>query len=339
MPIPKQVQQQAEEAEALSQQLYGDAASAPVDETPKAEVVEPEAKQYSGATADPVAEEPSSEPDESEAQTVAAEKSDEDGKIWKQKYKTLQGMYDAEVPRLHQQVKDLTGELHSLKESVETANKKVEEAEEQAEYERLRNLVTDEDRQEFGDDLIAVQRKVAREETAELFKQLEAVKSENLKLKELLEYTGSKVTQTSFEQELHRLVPDFAQVNTDPAWIKWLDEHDPLLRAPRRVVAEKSYSEGDANAVAHFVSLFKESLQTAEPAKKVVNQELESQIQPSKSASSPSTSAAKGKTYTNDQIRKLFVRVTQLNKVGKLDEARKLEAEIDSAYMEGRVAG
>lgn len=331
MPIPKQVQTQAEEAEALSQQLYGDAAEKPVDDAPTAEVVAPEAEQATAAPVETV--------EEVVAEKVEADKPDDEGKVWKQKYKTLQGMYDAEVPRLHQQVKDLTSKLDDLANQVKNADEEVEKAKEQAKYEQLQNLVTDEDRQEFGDDLIAVQRKVAREEAAELYKQLEAVQGENAQLREMLEQTGSKVTQNSFEQELHRLVPDFAQVNTDPEWVKWLDEHDPLLRAPRRVVAEKSYSEGDAESVAHFVNLFKQSQQVAEPAKQAVDKELESQIQPSKSTSSPNTPAPKGKTYTNDQIRAMFVKITQMQKAGKSDEARKLEAEIDSAYMEGRVAG
>lgn len=331
MPIPKQVQTQAEEAEALSQQLYGDAAEKPVDDAPTAEVVAPEAEQATAAPVETVEE-------EVVAEKVEADKPDDEGKVWKQKYKTLQGMYDAEVPRLHQQVKDLTSKLDDLATQVKASDKAVEEAKEQAKHEQLQNLVTDEDRQEFGDDLIAVQRKVAREEAAELYKQLEAVQGENAQLREMLEQTGSKVTQNSFEQELHRLVPDFAQVNTDPEWVKWLDEHDPLLRAPRRVVAEKSYSEGDAESVAHFVDLFKQSQQVAEPAKQAVDKELESQIQPSKSTSSPNTPAPKGKTYTNDQIRAMFVKITHMTKAGKADEARKLEAEIDAAYMEGRVA-
>jgi hypothetical protein len=330
MPIPKQVQAQASEAEELSQKLYGEAPEKEVDTAPQAEVVEPEAKQELTPTREPASE--------VVAEKVEAEKPDEEGKVWKQKYKTLQGMYDAEVPRLHQQVKDLTSKLDDLVSQVKASDKAVEEAKEQAKHEQLQNLVTDEDRQEFGDDLIAISRKIAREESAELYKQLEAVQSENNQLREMLEQTGSKVTQTSFEQELHRLVPDFVQVNTDPNWIKWLDEHDPLLRAPRRVVAEKSFSEGDADSVAHFVNLFKNSQQEADPAKQVVDKEIESQIQPSKSTSSPSTPAPKGKTYTNDQIRAMFVKITHMQKAGKSDEARKLEAEIDAAYMEGRVA-
>jgi len=344
MPLPKQVQKQAAEIEQLEQQLYAETSSS---DKPTAEVVSPEAEQSADSTVATEeltdtsleASESSQEEEVVEDTGKVADTSDEDGKVWKQKYKTLQGMYDAEVPRLHQQVKTLTGELESLKETVETANKQVEQAKEEAEYERLRNLVTDKDREEFGDDLIEVQRKVAREETAELYKQLEAVREENEQLRASMEQTGHRVSQTSFEQKLNTLVPDFAQVNTDPSWIKWLDEQDQFLRTPRRVVAEKAYAEGDADAVAHFVTLFKQSQQGAEPAEKAVAEEIATQIQPSKSASSSSAKSSNGAVYTNDQVRNMFIKITKLNQAGKLEEARKLEAEIDLAYTQGRVAG
>ena len=332
MSLPKQVQKQVAEIDELEKQLYAVEPSTK-SEDEVAEPLTPEAEQTEESV-EAKAEAPVKE-------DKADKEPESDDPKWKQKYKTLQGMYDAEVPRLHQQVKDLNTQLEELKKTVESANDKAAEAKQEAEYERLKNLVTDEERQEFGDDLIEVQRKVAREETAELVKQLEAIKSENAKLHELLQQTDSQVSHTSFQHRLTQLVPDFEQVNSDPAWIAWLDENDPLLRAPRRVVAERAYAEGDAESVAHFVNLFRESSgqSTTDTKKKVVKQELEAQIQPSKSASSNTPVAPAGKTYTNDQVRNMFLRVTQLNKTGKLDEARKLEAEIDAAYMQGRVSG
>ena len=66
--------------------------------------------------------------------------------MWKQKYKTLQGMYDKEVPQLHSEVKTLTKELEALKESL---TKKAEETPKQEQ-----KLVTDEDVQNFGKTLL-----------------------------------------------------------------------------------------------------------------------------------------------------------------------------------------
>ena len=102
--------------------------------------------------------------------------------------------------------------------------------------------------------------------------------------------------------------------------------------------AQEAYAQGDAEGVAHFVRLFKESNQPVETPEPVTNTELESQIQPSTAAAAtPPTSTAKGNVLTDVDVRQMFNRVMQLNAAGRTEEARKLEAEIDAAYQQGRV--
>ena len=326
MALPKQVQQQINEVSDLEQQLYGDDTAA-TPETTVSTVVEPEAEQ----------EVPADESEVVDDSTAEVEPTKPDGEdLWKQKYKTLQGMYDAEVPRLHSQVKDLSGELEALKNQVLESQKAADAAEKQAAHEARVNLVTDDDRQEFGDELIEVQRKVAREETADLIARFEALEAENAQLKQQLDDTGARVVTASFEQRLTQLVPDFAEVNVDPRWINWLNEEDPMLRGPRLTAAQAAYAEGDAEGVAHFVTLFKESLQPVDTEDSGRTQELENQIQPSTSGASLPPQNQPG-TLTDADIRTMFTKVMSLNAAGRLDEARKLEAEIDAAYQEGRV--
>jgi hypothetical protein len=327
MALPKQVQQQINEVSDLEQQLYGDDTAA-TPETTVSTVVEPEAEQEVPAGESEVVD------DDSTAEVEPTKPDGED--LWKQKYKTLQGMYDAEVPRLHSQVKDLSGELEALKNQVLESQKAADAAEKQAAHEARVNLVTDDDRQEFGDELIEVQRKVAREETADLIARFEALEAENAQLKQQLDDTGARVVTASFEQRLTQLVPDFAEVNVDPRWINWLNEEDPMLRGPRMTAAQAAYAEGDAEGVAHFVTLFKESLQPVDTEDSGRAQELENQIQPSTSGASLPPQNQPG-TLTDADIRAMFTKVMSLNAAGRLDEARKLEAEIDAAYQEGRV--
>ncbi|WP_414728401.1 hypothetical protein, partial [Zhongshania aliphaticivorans] len=111
------------------------------------------------------------------------------------------------------------------------------------------------------------------------------------------------------------------------------------LRGPRSSAAQRAFTEGDAEGVAHYVNLFRESKQAAEPAKKATSQELESQIQPSKVASTTQRrSSQQGKLYTDSDIRGMFAKVMQLNSSNRTDDAQKLEAEIDAAYAQGRVS-
>ena len=317
MALPKQVEAQLRELEALEKQLTEANNPAPAEPTPTP-AEPPQDPQPAPTEPKPV------EPTPTPTEPVVAEET------WQQKYKTLKGMYDAEVPRLHADLRDLKAQVDNLRKAAET--KPVEPAKPAT----TEKLVTDADVEAFGSDLIEVQRKVAREVAAEFRGELEAMRAENEKLREQLTTTGTQVSEASFEQRLYRMVPDFEVVNADPKWIAWLNEVDPLLRAPRASVAQQAFNRGDAEGVAHYVSLFKQSIKPVEPAADKT-EELERQIQPNRSATSAPPASQKGKIYTNADIEKMFRKATDLGVKGRLEEARKLEAEIDAAFMEGPV--
>jgi hypothetical protein len=321
MALPKQVEAQLKEIEALEKQLeqgQQQQPTEPVEPAPQpTEPVEPTSQQP----------EPT-EPVETTPKPVEPAPQDEK---WEQKYKTLKGMYDAEVPRLHAQLKELKAEMDSIRKAAET--KPVEQPKPVAKE----KLVTDEDVQAFGADLIEVQRKVAREVAMEFRADLDAMKAENDELRKMLAQTGTQVSEATFEQRLHRLVPDFDQINLDPKWVDWLNEVDPLLRAPRKSIAQQAFNNGDAEGVAHYVSLFKQTIEPAEAPKSKAKTELERQIQPTRSAATAQAASPKGRIYTNSDIQAMFNKAATLGAQGKLEEARKLEAEIDAAYMDGRV--
>lgn len=313
MALPRQVEAQLKELEAIEKQLAGTQ-----EETPSAE---------------PAPAKPTSEPQPkaAEPQLEATPKPVADAvpeETWQQKYRTLKGMYDAEVPRLHAQVKELNQRMEQLQRAAETQKPEPQTRSQE-------KLVTDADVQAFGEDLIEVQRKVAREVAQEFRAELDAVKSENDKLRQQLQSTSAQVVETSFEHRLNQLVPDFAAVNADPKWIAWLNEVDPMIRAPRKTVAQEAYARGDADGVAYYVDLFKKSQAGAEPTRAKTT-ELEKQVQPKRNAPAAATSQT-GRIYSTSDIDRMFQQVRQLGASGRLDDARRLEAEIDSAYMEGRV--
>ncbi len=316
MALPKQVEAQLRELEALEKQLAEGNNPAPA-EPPPTPAEPPQDPQPQPAEPTPV--EPTPKPTEPEVPE----------ETWQQKYKTLKGMYDAEVPRLHADLRDLKAQVDNLRKAAET------KPAEPAKPAKPEKLVTDADVQAFGEDLIEVQRKVAREVAAEFRGELDAMKAENEKLREQLNTTGTQVSEASFEQRLYRLVPDFQAVNADERWIGWLNEVDPLLRAPRKSVAQEAFNRGDAEAVAHYIGMFKASVAPVEqPRDKAA--ELEKQIQPQRSAATAPVSPA-AKTYTDAQVQKMFQKSVELSARGQREEAAKLEAEIDAAYREGRV--
>jgi len=318
MALPRQVEAQLKELEEIEKQLAA-------QQNPQDPPAEPEPQQAQpeepAQNPEPVAPQPEVKSEKPVEPEVPEE-------TWQQKYKTLKGMYDAEVPRLHSDVRELRSQMERLQKAAETPKSEPKPA-------KMEKLVTDADVQAFGEDLIEVQRKVAREVAAEFRGELDAMKAENEKLREQLTMTGSQVSEASFEQRLYRLVPDFQTVNADERWIGWLNEVDPLLRAPRKSVAQDAFNRGDAEAVAHYIGMFKSSVAPAEqPSDRAA--ELEKQIQPKRSASTAPVSQ-QAKTYTDAQVQKMFQRSVELSSRGQRDEAMKLEAEIDAAYREGRV--
>jgi hypothetical protein len=317
MALPRQVEAQLRELEALEKQLAEGNNPAPADPNPQP-AEPPQDPQPQPAEPKPV------EPTPTPTEPVVAEEK------WEQKYKTLKGMYDAEVPRLHADLRDLKAQVDSLRKASET--KPVEPAKPAAPT----KLVTDADVEAFGQDLIEVQRKVAREVAAEFRGELDAMRVENEKLREQLTSTGTQVSEASFEQRLYRMVPDFEAVNADPKWIAWLNEVDPLLRAPRSSVAQQAFNRGDAEGVAHYVAMFKQTIAPVEQ-KADKTEELERQLQPNRGATSAPPTSQKGKVYTNADIEKMFRKAADLGTKGQTDAAKKLEAEIDAAFMEGRV--
>ena len=142
-----------------------------------------------------------------------------------------------------------------------------------------------------------------------------------------------------FSQRLAQLVPDFAEVDRDERWMKWLSEHDPMLRGPRRSQAQAAFDAGDAEAVAHYVGLWRETLaEPTEPEKPVVQAELEKQVAPTRSANSvKQPTNQNSKTYSAREMDAAWNKVSLMMRRGKHEEAAKLEAELSAAYIEGRV--
>ena len=319
MALPKQVEQQLKEIEALEKQLSGD-----VQQEQQTDV-DPDTP-TSAEPQDPITEaKPDTKPTESKAAEVTEE-------TWQQKYKTLQGMYDAEVPRLHAQVKELQNYVGQLKQQIDA---RPDPAPTQSTPAPRESLVTDDDVEAFGKDLIDVQRKVAREVSMEFRAELDSLKAENSELRKQMQQTGNQVGEVSFEQRLYHTVPDWSALNNDPKWIAWLDEFDPMLRAPRRAAAQGAYNANDVEGVAYYVKMFKDAYVT--PQDDGRQAELERQVQPTRNASVQTPVSQKGRTYTTRDVEKMFLKLKDLNIAHKYDEAKKLEAEIDSAYVEGRV--
>jgi hypothetical protein len=236
----------------------------------------------------------------------------------------LQGKYDAEVPRLHQQLREVNATLQQLQAQQAAPPPPAPSPTKEAEPERY---VSDEDVANYGEDFVDIQKRITLDATREMRKQIADLQAQ-------LQQTGNQMSAVSFETKLLQAVPDFPAIDANPEWIAWLNEVDPLIRGPRRVVAQAAFERGDVEAVKSYVNLWKQGHEP-EPPKVNRDQELRRQVQPSRTTSSAPVSAQK--TYTLQEADVLFAKMQQFASQGRIDEAKKLDAEISAAYAEGRV--
>ena len=332
MALPKQVQKQLDEVEELEKQLeaQGEETKAKPEVKKKKTSKKAKAKDTEVEVTD---DEPIEEPVAVEA-TPADDSIEEVSESFKQKYATLRGKYDAEVPRLHQQVKELTDQMNAIREEAQAAKKaEAEKPKEKVSY------VTDADREEYGDDLIDFQRRVAKEVSQDYEERFEQQSRVIQDLQSKISNTDNQVGEVGFTQKLNALVPGFDQLDNDERWVAWLNEIDPMTRGPRRDQAQAAFNSGDAEAVAHYVSLFRGSVEPVANGKSDRQTELEKQVTPSRSASTVASKSSNNssKIYSEKELDRGWTKIRDLNSQGKYDDAEKLEAELTVAYMEGRV--
>lgn len=234
---------------------------------------------------------------------------------WEHRFKVLQGKYNSEVPRFAEQVKELKNRLDSLESENQQLKAKPPES-----------LVTPEDVEQYGDGLIDVARRIAQEELAKKQAEIDALK---LQLTQVQETTANTV-QKDFFKSLIEMVPDWQQVNEDPAFLKWLDEIDELTGAPRQELLSRAEKTRDAVRVAKFFTSFKKTSSTWAANS---NNALESQIVPNTNRT-PDAPPAK-KIWLRSEITEFYNRLRR-NEVSDAD-AIAIEADITAAQIEGRI--
>ena len=322
MALPKAIQQQVDAADELVAQINGETpkpGETDVDPDNPDNALPPETPPQN-----PVSQETQPQPD------PAAEER------WERKYLTLKGMYDAEVPRLHAQVKELNTQVQQL--IAEAAAAKATQP--KADPAPAKTLITEQDKEAFGPDLLdlierATEQKLAgtRETEALLRAKIQELEG---KLGKVDETVGSS-SKEIFLDRLTKQVPNWEAVNVDQGFLAWLAEVDPVYGLPKQAALNNAYEALDANRTAN---IFKQYLATLPPAPATPQQnrqELQRQVAPTRSRTStaPATSAADKRFYTQGEITQFYEEWRR----GFIDEtdAVRMEKEIHAAIAEGRV--
>jgi len=324
MALPKAIQQQVEEADALVANMTGEKTEGEVvNEVPP----ETEPQQ--------VAPEPEVQPVEEPKQTVSQETTAPVPESkWENKYHTLKGMYDAEVPRLHAEMREMKAQLQKLAEERAELQAKAETP-----VEPQRSLITEQDKEAFGPDLIdlierATESKLvdSRKREADLIKEIKDLKSQlgNVSERQVMS------DKDRFLMGLSARVSDWEQYNTDPGFLEWLQQVDPVYGMPRQYGLNSAYEAFDVGRVATIFETYK-ALVAPKQAPQAPKQELQRQVAPTRSRSStPPAADSQNQRFFSQQEIEQFYDEWRRGYIDN-DEAVRMEKEIHAAISQNRI--
>ena len=334
MALPKAVQQQLEEADRIVAEIRGEKTGEDSSETNPANQQVDQTQVPQEPPNDPPAADPP--PDDTVSQeTKPVEKPEVPEEKWAHKYHTLKGMYDAEVPRLHSQLREMQAQLNQL-----MADKAAAEAQKAEQAQRVESLITEQDKEAFGPDLIdlierATESKVKtlREREASLVDEIKELKG---KLGDVSERQGTS-DRERFLMALGQQVPDWENLNVDQGFLAWLQQVDPVYGLPRQAALTNAYEQLDVMRTANIFNAYKQTLpqtQTQQPNK--VKQELQRQVAPTRtrSAAAP-TDSNNSRIFTQPEIAQFYDEWRRGHY--EEEEAARMEKDIIAAINEGRI--
>ena len=238
--------------------------------------------------------------------------------IWEQRYKSLRGKYDAEVPRMAASNKELTSRLQSIErelEKVKTFKAVTKDP-----------LIKPEEIQEYGEPLVDLIRRAAREEVSAKDAEIESLKS----TLERFEASTTKNAEIDFYERLRTAVPDWEELNRDKDFLQWLSEYDELSGNQRQDSLDEAVRNNDALRASRFFNKWKD-ISTKQAA--TVSRNLESQIVPSSTRVS-STPAGK-KIWNRSEIADFYMKARKGSITDK--DMVAIEADIHAAQLENRI--
>ncbi len=322
--LPTAVRKQLEDLKKLEKEVYGtpsEEEGAQPETSPVGQEEGAETPQEIGKLRAEAVPQQEPTPQESPAPQV------QDEAKWEQKYRVLQGKYNAEVPRLQKEIAGLREQNRELAAKIElletliakqTTTQPSESAPRQEEtLEKLK--------EDFPEIYNAVMTLVERYIPARIEEKLKPV-----------ETRLNQSMLDAFYSKLTALVPDWTTINTDDGFLAWLNEKDRFTGVTRHEMLMQAFNRLDVTTVAEFFKAYKELSQHE-------SQPQEKQESPTRNIAPPagrpstkgSTSQPAKKVFTTKEVREFYTRVA-LGKV-KPEDKKRIEKEIMLAYQEGRI--
>lgn len=256
---------------------------------------------------------------------------------WRQKYLTLQGMFNSTVPKLQADLKVATQQIASLQQALE--QKAAQPSIQPKQY------LTDKDLEDFDKETIDVMKRAARQEAEEQFggviaqlqQQIATLQSTVVPKMTKIEHQAALSQEEMFTRHLDNLAPQWRKLNNDQAFLAWLDEVDELASVPRQELLNAAVAALDANRAARFFNAYSRltAVQPTPAQTPGASAQLEALVAPGKGRGG--APQQEKPPITRAFIAQFFRDVADGKYRSRPDEKAKIEADIFAAQREGRV--
>ena len=331
MAIPEQVRKQSEAVAKLYEDLNSDQItdSVTVTEEPAVDAAAP-----ADSTA-PVASAPTP------AEQGRPGNTNEDP-TYEQRWRSLQGMYNADTSRLRAENTQLSQRVGQLEQLISSLSAPQQTPAQTA----ADRLITDKDVEEYGDS-IEVMRRAAREEVTATQREIADLKRVIAQLQatvvpkvESVAQRQAQNTEQAFWSDLTARVPNWREINADQQFHSWLLEVDPLAGVPRQTFLDAAQGQLDAARVAGFFKTWQSLSGTsvAQETRNIASSQLEKQIAPGRGrTSNATTTGGETKVYSRGDVAKFFDDVRKGLYKGREQERDRIERDIFAAQRDGRI--
>lgn len=305
--LPKSVQRQLEQADAIQAQLA---------QPPAATEVISDASQVLATPPEPpapVAPEPPPKP--------------VDSVDWKNKALTLEGMLRTQGSELKAQNTILLGQVSQLQRTVEGLQQAAAKP-----VEPPKATPDPKDVEQFGSEMMDMVQRYVSGAVNDLKR---FVEERVQRVEGVVQTVGQKADDTreaTFWASLEQQVPRYREINASDSWMAWLAEVDELTGVPRQAALKAAQNALDAVRVAKIFKLYEKTLPPAPSSA------LASQVSPGTGGSAaPPAAAQPAPIVTEKAINDFYQDVRRGKYKGRDDEVARIEAFFHQAAAEGRV--
>lgn len=284
------------------------------------------------------------EPKQTTEQPVTHEGNDDQS--WERKFNAMRGRFDKAERDKQDMFRQIQG-LQALLATMQTSQPPSAPAPASRDIPRelqAASLITPEEMQEYGPEFVDLVKRAAKEVASS---EVAAQRAEIERLKKQLTGVGQYVEQdakTKMYADLDSRLPNWQEINTNPAFIEWLRLRDQYSGAIRMELLKAAYAQNDAPRVLAFFNGFLAEEATIgpansgpAPAQAAPKADLNKFAAPGRAKSAAAPAPAEKPIITRAQITAFFADVAAGKYRGRDNEKAAAEKMIFEAQADGRI--